>query len=280
MGYLEEQLITLTDEILLEKYPAIFLELEKVYRDLLSKYFYVGPNSKQKSITKEEAIKVPYSNGLIVVTDGNYEPWIAILGSRLIPLSGQASRTMRHEKLNRKKVLERPGHFFYISPDEDTAKKLEDREREALPDDTLGPNDRKIRRESPHVSSTKGLRTQAGDKSIKDLINKYKAKKKAQFFKNIPKIKETIKKLEQDMVSDFYKNVKNSKDVYFEMHNTNELYKIFRGLKEINDMFLPVSDYDLRGYNVPPNELIKTLAKGFVKKFEAFGLKDDDTKWQ
>lgn len=224
MGILEEQLLNEIDEILYESYPPIFLELEKRYKDDISKLFYIGPNSKQKKITREEAIKVPYSNGLIVVVDENYKPKFAMVGAKII----KVGNFYWYGALNRKKVLDKYSNIFYISPDKESLETIKKRESRPL----------------NYEFDTKEIQGRIGSDNFKKLIDKYKIKKNEEIIKLLPKIKNTLKKLLEKSNDEFYKQIENSTNPNLELEYTEDFERLSERLTSVLINIERINQYD------------------------------------
>ena len=269
MGYLEEKLINESNELLFEAYPPVILGLTSERKQDLANLVYIGPDSKQKLITKEEAIKVPYSNALLILTDEEYEPFVAVLGSKLIPLTYESQRRIKRDKWNRKKVLEIAKRVFYISSDVKTAKTFEDRERKALPSGTLGPGDRKLRRETPHIYTKKDLEFKSKKEALQKLVYKYKTKKKEIFLRKEKNIASVLKKIQKDWLDEIYSKSETNDELQYifesaptDLRTINSILENLKDLFDLNE----IQDYKVN------DDFITELTNDFNKKFKR--LKD------
>jgi hypothetical protein len=118
--YLSETVEEVND-ILEEDYPTIFKALPKEAKRALAKMYWIGPNSIAYPITKDQVTRAPFTKGLCVFLDAQYQPFAYTLGADIKLLK----RWTGSGTINRAKAKEAATQIFYISPDPETKETLE-----------------------------------------------------------------------------------------------------------------------------------------------------------
>ncbi len=251
MRYLNEVEVFLTgmDEILLEAFPPIFLELPHSVKKIISKTFTVGPDSKQSEIKKIDATKSPYSKGLLITTDSDFNPMGYIIGANI---GNMPDNDETYE--NRADMLNKANHIYYISPDEKTFGTLGKREER-------GPIDPTKFREL----ETKRM----FDKHIKT----YMEKKIDELEKIALKVKKKIESILKKQTSKFLKSQKtNNRETTFELGEKFNI--LLERFKEYDNTIFNIIDNDYSNINPTNigeklqelNELKKSLIKELNKR--------------